>query len=95
VEVFKPGFGADAPPIVYEVDGEQYIAIVTGGQFDPAQCHRRCRFGAFSLKGKTGPVMVAAPTAIGPIPGPVFGGVFWSAVFPRYGCPMRVAEQSQ
>ena len=28
---FQTGFGADAPPAVYEVDGQQYIAIVTGG----------------------------------------------------------------
>jgi quinohemoprotein ethanol dehydrogenase len=28
---FQTGFGADAPPAVYEVDGQEYIAIVTGG----------------------------------------------------------------
>ena len=28
---FQTGFGADAPPVVYEVDGQQYITIVTGG----------------------------------------------------------------
>jgi quinohemoprotein ethanol dehydrogenase len=28
---FQTGFGADAPAIAYEVDGEQYVAIVTGG----------------------------------------------------------------
>ena len=28
---FQTGFGADAPPMVYEVDGQQYISIVTGG----------------------------------------------------------------
>jgi alcohol dehydrogenase (cytochrome c) len=28
---FQTGFGADAPPSVYEVDGQEYIAIVTGG----------------------------------------------------------------
>jgi len=28
---FQTGFGADAPAIVYEVDGDQYIAIATGG----------------------------------------------------------------
>ena len=28
---FQTGFGADAPPMVYEVDGDHYIAIVTGG----------------------------------------------------------------
>jgi len=28
---FQTGFGADAPPVVYEADGQQYISIVTGG----------------------------------------------------------------
>jgi alcohol dehydrogenase (cytochrome c) len=28
---FQTGFGADAPPMVYEVDGQEYISIVTGG----------------------------------------------------------------
>jgi len=28
---FQTGFGADAPPVVYEVDGVEYIAIFTGG----------------------------------------------------------------
>jgi alcohol dehydrogenase (cytochrome c) len=28
---FKTGFGAEAPPMVYEVDGDQYIAIAAGG----------------------------------------------------------------
>ena len=25
------GFGAEAPPVVYEVDGEEYVAIAAGG----------------------------------------------------------------
>jgi alcohol dehydrogenase (cytochrome c) len=28
---FQTGFGADAPPVVYEVNGEEYVAIATGG----------------------------------------------------------------
>jgi plastocyanin len=28
---FQTGFAADAPPSVYEVDGQEYIVIVTGG----------------------------------------------------------------
>src|SRR2546421_10569868 len=28
---FQTGFGADAPPVIYEGDGEQDIAIATGG----------------------------------------------------------------
>ena len=50
---FQTGFGADAPPVVYEVDGEQYIAIVDRRQSDPGQ-----RYGdavwTFSLNGKFG-----------------------------------------
>jgi outer membrane protein assembly factor BamB len=28
---FQTGFGADAPAILYEVDGDEYVAIATGG----------------------------------------------------------------
>src|SRR5262249_52734868 len=28
---FQTGFGADAPPVIYEVDGEQFVVIATGG----------------------------------------------------------------
>ncbi len=28
---FQTGFGADAPPIAYQIDGDEYISIVTGG----------------------------------------------------------------
>src|ERR1700694_3263447 len=28
---FQTGFGADGPPITYERNGEQYVAIATGG----------------------------------------------------------------
>jgi alcohol dehydrogenase (cytochrome c) len=28
---FQTGFGADGPPMTYEIDGEQYVAIATGG----------------------------------------------------------------
>ena len=38
---FQTGFGADAPPMVYEVDGEQYIAIAAGGNQDAGQRQRR------------------------------------------------------
>jgi quinohemoprotein ethanol dehydrogenase len=51
---FQTGFGSDAPPVVYEVDGDEYIAIATGGN-----TMRRSANGdavwAFSLKGGLGP----------------------------------------
>src|SRR5438445_245126 len=28
---FQTGFGAEAPPVIYEVDGDQYVAIAAGG----------------------------------------------------------------
>jgi glucose dehydrogenase len=28
---FQTGFGADAPAVVFEVDGDEYVAIATGG----------------------------------------------------------------
>ncbi len=38
---FQTGFGADAPPMTYEVDGEQYVAIATGGNQSERQRLRR------------------------------------------------------
>jgi alcohol dehydrogenase (cytochrome c) len=46
---FQTGFGADAPPVVYEVDGEQFVAIGTGG--NQLQGLWRCGV-VFSLKGQ-------------------------------------------
>jgi alcohol dehydrogenase (cytochrome c) len=51
---FQTGFGADAPPVVYEVDGEQYIAIVTGGNSIQRSATGDAVW-AFSLKGRLGP----------------------------------------
>ena len=45
---------ADAPPVVYEVDGEQYIAIVTGGNSIQRSATGDAVW-AFALKGKLGP----------------------------------------
>jgi quinohemoprotein ethanol dehydrogenase len=56
---FQTGFGADAPPVVYEVDGEQYVAIATGGNA------RYSAYGdavwAFSLKGQMEPLWPPPP----------------------------------
>jgi glucose dehydrogenase len=40
---FQTGFGADAPPAVYEVNGEEYVAIATGG--NQAQVQTAMRYG--------------------------------------------------
>jgi len=50
----QTGFGADAPPIVYEVDGEQYVAIATGGNSIQRSATGDAIW-AFSLKGQVGP----------------------------------------
>jgi len=51
---FQTGFGADAPPIVYEVDGEQYVAIATGGNSIQRSATGDAVW-SFSLKGELGP----------------------------------------
>jgi quinohemoprotein ethanol dehydrogenase len=68
---FQTGFGADAPPITYEVDGEQYVAIATGGNQSIGSANGDAVW-AFSLKGQVQalwppppPPTVAGPT--GPI----------------------------
>jgi len=51
---FQTGFGADAPPVVYEVDGVEYIAIFTGGN-SIQQSATGDAVWAFSLRGELGP----------------------------------------
>jgi len=51
---FQTGFGPDAPPIVYEVDGEQYVAIATGGNSIQRSATGDAVW-SFSLKGELGP----------------------------------------
>jgi len=64
---FQTGFGADAPAMVYEVDGEQYIAIVTGGNSIQGSAYGDAVW-AFSLKGQLGPLWPPPPpqTVAGP-----------------------------
>jgi len=68
---FQTGFGADAPPAIYEVNGEEYVAIATGGNQAMASANGDAVW-VFSLKGQLGPLWpppvpqsVAGPT--GPI----------------------------
>src|SRR5215471_4374316 len=52
---FQTGFGADAPAVVYQVDGEQYVAIATGGNSLHGTANGDAVW-AFSLKGQLGPL---------------------------------------
>jgi alcohol dehydrogenase (cytochrome c) len=64
---FQTGAGANAPPVTYEVDGEQYVAVASGGNFQ-LDFPRGDTLWVFSLKGTLGPA--AAP----PEPPQVVGG---------------------
>ena len=72
---FQTGFGADAPPVVYEVDGEQFIAIATGGNQMQGSAYGDAVW-TFSLKGQLGPLWPPPPppTVAGPT-GPIAAGV--------------------
>ena len=59
---FQTGFGADAPPMVYEVDGDEYIAIATGGNSIQGSAYGDAVW-AFSLKGQVQPVVATAAAA--------------------------------
>ena len=64
---FQTGFGADAPPMVYEVDGDEYIALTTGGNSIQGSAYGDAVW-AFSLKGQLGPLWPPPPpqTVAGP-----------------------------
>jgi len=72
---FQTGFGADAPPVVYEVDGEQYVAIATGGNQLQGSAYGDAVW-AFALKGQLPPLWPPPlpPTVAGPV-GPIATGV--------------------
>jgi hypothetical protein len=69
---FQTGFGVEAPPMVYEVDGEEYVAVAAGGNQGVGSANGDAVW-AFSLKGQVNalwpppqPAMIAGP-ATGPI----------------------------
>jgi len=64
---FQTGFGADAPAIAYEIDGEQYIAIATGGNALQGSAYGDAVW-AFSLKGQLNPLW--PPPALARVAGP-------------------------
>jgi quinohemoprotein ethanol dehydrogenase len=72
---FQTGFGADAPAILYEVDGDEYVAIATGGNSLSGSAYGDAVW-AFSLKGQLGPLWPPPPppTVAGP-GGPIAQGV--------------------
>ena len=57
---FQTGAGANAPPMTYMVNGQQYVAVAAGGNFQ-LDFPRGDTLWVFSLNGTMGPV--AAPPA--------------------------------
>src|SRR5262249_23703498 len=72
---FQTGFGADAPPAIYEVDGEQYVAIATGGNQLQGSAYGDPGW-AFPPQGQVGPLWPPPPpsTVAGPT-GPIAADV--------------------
>jgi quinohemoprotein ethanol dehydrogenase len=72
---FQTGFGAEAPPITYEIDGEQYVAIATGGNSLNGSAYGDAVW-AFSLTGQVQALWPPPPppTVAGPT-GPIATGV--------------------
>jgi quinohemoprotein ethanol dehydrogenase len=72
---FQTGFGADAPPAVYEVDGEEYVAIATGGNQSQLSANGDAVW-VFSLKGQLGPLWPPpVPQSLAGPAGPIANGV--------------------
>jgi alcohol dehydrogenase (cytochrome c) len=71
---FQTGFGADAPPIAYEVGGQEYIAIATGGNSLQGSAYGDAVW-AFALNGDVNPLWPPPPpaTVAGPA-GPMAAG---------------------
>ena len=59
---FQTGFGADAPPVVYQVEDDQYVAITTGGNSIQGSAYGDAVW-AFSLKGQLRPLWPPPPPA--------------------------------
>jgi plastocyanin len=57
---FQTGAGVNAPPITYEIDGQQYIAVASGGNFQ-LNFPRGDTMWVFTLTGQLPPA--PAPTA--------------------------------
>jgi plastocyanin len=57
---FQTGFGADAPAVLFEVDGDEYVAIATGGNSLGGTAYGDAVW-SFSLKGQLGPLWPPPP----------------------------------
>jgi len=72
---FQTGFGADAPAIAYEVDGDQFVAVAAGGNSLQGSAYGDAVW-AFSLKGQVNPLWPPlAPSTIAGPAGPIAEGV--------------------
>ena len=73
---FQTGFRAEATPMVYEVDGDQYIAIAAGGNQGVGSANGDAVW-TFSLKGQLNPLWPPPPppTIAGPASGPIADNV--------------------
>ncbi len=72
---FQSGFGADAPPVVYEVKGEEFVAIATGGNQFMGSATGDAVW-SFSLKGNLSPLLAPpAPAVVAGPSGPMAPGV--------------------
>jgi len=72
---FQTGFGADAPAIPYEVDGDEYVGIATGGNSLSGSAYGDAVW-AFSLKGQLAPLWPPPPpTKVAGPGGPIAQGV--------------------
>jgi alcohol dehydrogenase (cytochrome c) len=60
---FQTGFGAEATPMSYEIDGVQYISIATGGN-RTNNSQRSDVVWSFSVNGKLGPLPAPAKTGL-------------------------------
>jgi quinohemoprotein ethanol dehydrogenase len=61
---FQTGAGVNAPPVTYEIDGEQYVAVASGGNFQ-LNFPRGDTLWVFSLRGQLPPA--PAPTVPNPV----------------------------
>jgi quinohemoprotein ethanol dehydrogenase len=68
---FQTGFGADAPAAIYEIDGEQYVAIAAGGSRDGSLQARGDLVWSFKIGGRLNPLN--GPPAPSPVVTPATG----------------------
>jgi quinohemoprotein ethanol dehydrogenase len=60
---WQTGYGADAPAITYELDGQQYVVIAAGGVTTLQGSENGDAVWAFTLKGKLQPFQAPKPPA--------------------------------